>query len=269
MPDDLILLSANLGRRHSALETLLQSSPAHILLIQEPSWVSLVPEHSDSDPTGIPVYGTARHRDWVAFLPPPSPDRPRVATFIRSSLVRSWAITTYPPFSSYTGLGLIVTLPDHTDPILLLNFYHHVMDHSPRLFPLFSLPSSLHIPTFLFGDFNTHFPQWSPPDARPSPWASSLDNWLNNEDLTSLVPPGSITRVSGASRGSLIDFIFANDRAFSSFPVPSHCSISFTYTASPDHAGLLLQLPLSHTLIPPRPRKGWVVSPSKREDWEA
>src|SRR5579863_2428554 len=108
MPDNLILLLANLGRHHSALEALLQTSPAHILLIQEPSWVSLVLECSDSNLTGTPVYGTAHHQDWVTFLPPPSPDRPRVATFIRSSLVCSWVITTYAHFSSYTSLGLLL-----------------------------------------------------------------------------------------------------------------------------------------------------------------
>src|SRR5579863_1967670 len=257
MPESLTLLSANLGRRHSALETLLQSTPAHILLIQEPSWISLVPEHSDSDSTGVPVYGTACHADWITYLPPPSPDRPRVATFIRSSLVHSWVITTYAPFSSYSSLGLLLTHPDHPDPILLLNFYHHVMDHSPHLDTLLSLPPLLHIPTLLCGDFNTHFPQWSPPHARPSPWASSLYNWLSNEDFISLVPLHSITRESATHRGSLIDFIFANDRAFSSFPLPDHCSGSFSYTASPDHAGLLLHLPFSATSTPPRPHKGW------------
>src|SRR5579863_5807475 len=105
MPESLTLLSANLGRRHSALETLLQSTPAHILLIQEPSWVPLVPGRSDADSAGVPVYGTARHSDWTTFLPPPSHERPRVATFIHSSLIRSWVVTTYSPFASYTTLA--------------------------------------------------------------------------------------------------------------------------------------------------------------------
>src|SRR5579863_10546165 len=89
MPENLTILSVNLGRRHSALEDLLQSSPFQILLIQEPSWVTLTNDRSDSIPTGLQHYGTAKHSAWTTFLPPLDPNntRPRVAIFVRNSLV--------------------------------------------------------------------------------------------------------------------------------------------------------------------------------------
>src|SRR5579863_2277682 len=151
MPENLTILSANLGRRHSALEDLLQSSPFQILLIQEPSWVPLTNDRSDTVPTGLQRYGTAKHSSWTTFLPPlEQPNtRPRVAIFVRNSLVCTCLITTYTPFSSYTGMGITVKHPLLTDSILILNFYHHVESHSPRIFPLLTLPDLLSTPVIL------------------------------------------------------------------------------------------------------------------------
>src|SRR5579863_9924961 len=270
MPENLTILSANLGRRHSALEDLLQSSPFQILLIQEPSWVTLTNDRSDSLPTGIQRYGTAKHPAWTTFLPPTTDDtRPRVAIFVQNTVARSCLITTYAPFSSYTGIGISIKHPLLTDSILILNFYHHVETHSPCIFPLLTLPDLLTTPVILGGDFNTHFPQWPPPIARrPSPWATSLSNWLDNEGFLPLNPPATVTRESSAHRGSNIDFFFANERAFDSLLLPTYCSLSFAYSASPDHAGLLLDIPITVTPTPPRPRRGWVVDSSRREAWE-
>ena len=43
---------------------MLETTDAHILLIQEPSWGCLVPKKSDNDPDGITVKGTYSHPKW-------------------------------------------------------------------------------------------------------------------------------------------------------------------------------------------------------------
>src|SRR5579863_313603 len=166
-------------------------------------------------------------------------------------------------------MGITVKHPLLTDSILILNFYHHVGSHSPRIFPLLTLSDLLSTSVILGGNFNTHFPQWPPPITwRPSPWATPLSTWLDNEGFIPLNPPGSVTRESPAHRGSNIDFIFVNEKAFDSLLLPAYCTVSFNYTVSPDHAGLLLEVPLSITPRPPRQRRGWVVDPTRCEAWE-
>src|SRR5579863_7680448 len=163
-------------------------------------------------------------------------------------------------------MGITVKHPLLTDSILILNFYHHVETHSPRIFPLLTLPDLLTTPVILGGAFNTHFPPWPSPIARrPSPWATPLSTWLDNEGFLPLNLPRSVTRESHAHRGSNIDFIFINEKAFDSLLLPTYCTVSFNYTASPDHAGLLLEVPITIT-PPPPPTHGagrWTLSAQK------
>src|ERR1700730_9806174 len=57
----LTILSANVNKQRSAMESILELTTANILLIQEPPWGSLVPLVSDSDPDGTVRKGTSRH----------------------------------------------------------------------------------------------------------------------------------------------------------------------------------------------------------------
>jgi hypothetical protein len=69
MQDNISILLANMNRQPDALISLLETTDAHILLIQEPSWGRLVPKKCDDDPDGIEVRGTCSHLKWRTILP--------------------------------------------------------------------------------------------------------------------------------------------------------------------------------------------------------
>jgi hypothetical protein len=58
----------------------------------------------------------------------------------------------------------------------ILNFYHDVQDAS-GLTALLTTDISATIPTLVIGDFNTHFPSWSPPNVPCSYWAGRVKDW--------------------------------------------------------------------------------------------
>ena len=151
--------------------------------------------------------------------------------------------------NSYFCLGLRL---DTEDPLIIINFYHHVINKRPHLRHLLSLtfPNS---PLLLCGDFNTHSHSWSPPGITASPWAPTLEDWLEERQLMSLVPEGSITR-RGTGKALLIDHIFVNLAFLEKPPFPASCSVSFERSISSDHAALCLDLPLHTPPPPPRPR---------------
>ena len=162
----LTIASVNANCNHTITSSLLQCSHAHILLVQEPSWVTLVPGRSDSDPDGVPRHGLACHPDWIPFTPEGGElvsDRPHVVTWIRSYLVDSLCIDVLPAFRTNTSVGL--TLHHDSFVLTVLNFYHHVIDHTPNLTPLLTLEPLDH-PALLCGNFNTHHGDWSPPSCR-------------------------------------------------------------------------------------------------------
>jgi len=120
MSDALTILSVNVRKNHHDLETILETTLADIILVQEPSWVRLVPLRSDTDPLGDETRGSVNHPKWNALFPPmagPTPDsRPLVATFLRKTTTHSFVISVLPSFSSLTSLGLNISaglVPDH------------------------------------------------------------------------------------------------------------------------------------------------------------
>ena len=244
MSDKLLILSVNVGRRQT-LEGILQSTPANILLVQEPPWFDLTPTRPDTDPDGVITWSTCRNSMWECYSPPGLTRRPRVATFIKSDLCLALRPNVLLDNASYTFLPLSLSFPSHA--LLLLNFYHHVTDHSPNFESLFSFPISADIPTIISGDFNTHSPTWSPIHTRPSPWHHSLEQWLDENTPLSLVPADSVTRRADNASPLCIDFIFENPTGLDSCTDPT-CSVSFNYSAGSDNAGLL---PLELGSAPP------------------
>ena len=108
MSNDLLIISANMNRQPNALITILETTDASILLIQEPSWGRLVPKKSDDDPDGIEVKGTCAHPQWRTILPltsPLDPD-PHVAIFLHSDLTNTLTYSILPAMNSYTCLGI-------------------------------------------------------------------------------------------------------------------------------------------------------------------
>ena len=266
MQDNISILSANMNRQPDALISLLETSTAHILLIQEPSWGRLVPKKSDTDPEGIEVKGTCSHPKWRTILPVTTHDdpHPRVAIFLRSDITDSLTYSILPDANSYTCLGIRL----NTDtPIFIINFYHHVVDKRPNLGHLLSLtiPDA---PLLLCGDFNTHTATWSPPDLPLSTWAPTLEQWLNTHELMSLVPEGSTTHRSTTGRDSLIDHIFVNMNFLGNPFFPGTCSVSFEKLISSDHAALFLDIPISTPPTDPITQPGWIIEDQMEQEWK-
>ena len=267
MQDNLLILSVNVNRQPSALITILETTDASILLIQEPSWGRLVPKKSDEDPEGVEVHGTCSHPKWRTILPITTDEDPvpHVAIFLRTTFTDAATYSIIPDANSYSCLGLRLDLVD--DPIIIINYYHHVINKRPNLRHLLSLPIP-DGPLLLCGDFNTHSPLWSPPDLPTSPWAPTLETWLDDNSLMSLVPEGSITRRSTTGRDSTLDHIFVNMTFLGNPSFPATCSISFERSISSDHAALFINLPLTPLPSTQTPQTGWIIEDQMEQDWK-
>jgi Reverse transcriptase (RNA-dependent DNA polymerase)/Endonuclease-reverse transcriptase len=266
--DRLHIISVNMNRSNFKLTSLLQTTSANCVLVQEPWWGNLIPRHSDTDPDGDPALGTVSHPAWTVFTPnlSSSPDgHPRVLTFVRKSLAASCSVTPIGDLADYDLLGL--SLRSSRFNLIIINFYHHVRWHQGNLAHLLDFAPDPSSPTLLARDFNTHSDTWSPGGKWPSPWVTSLKCWLDDQGFVSMVPDGSISRCSSTSLPSLIDFIFVNE-AFLEIPsFPTTCSVSFHDSVGSDHAGLSLSLPFATT--PPRLHcpPGWKLDPDLKDEW--
>ena len=266
MQDNISIVSANMNHQPDALISMMETTDAHILLIQELSWGCLVPKKSDEDPDSIEVKGTCSHPRWRTILPitSPSDPPPHIAIFLRSELTDSLTYSIIPAMNSYACLGICL---DTDTPIFIINYYHHVIDKRPNLRHLLSLPLPDR-PLMLCDDFNIHSSLWSPPDLPISPWAEMLENWLDTHNLMSLVPKGAITQHHKMGRDSLLDHIFANLDFLGNPFFPGTCLVSFERSISSNHAALFLDLPIS---IPPptlMPQPGWIVEDQMEREWK-
>ena len=165
--------------------------------------------------------------------------------------------------NSYSCLGIRL---DADTPIFIINYYHHVIDRRPNLHHLFMLPVP-EAPLLLYGNFNTHSPFWSPLEISTSPWAHTLEAWLETYNLMSLVPEGAITH-QGTRKVSLIDHIFVNPDFLAIPTFPASCSVSFERSISSDHAALYVTLPLFTPLSLPPPQLSWIIEDQMEQEWK-
>jgi endonuclease/exonuclease/phosphatase (EEP) superfamily protein YafD len=262
------ILSVNMNRSNFKLVSLLNTSSADCILVQEPWWGHLIPRRSDTNPEGDPAFGTVAHPSWTVFTPSlsASPNStPRVLTFIRKRLLASCAVTPIPDLSHYDLLGISLRSPSFN--LIVINFYHHIRRHHGNLTHLLDSTLDPSSPILLAGDFNTHSDTWSPGGKRVSPWAPSLEAWLDGHGFISTVPDGSISRRSSTSLPSLIDFIFVNE-AFLEVPAfPVTCTVSFSASVGSDHAALSICLPLTQITPPLLWPPGWKIDTDLKDDW--
>ena len=266
MQDNISILSENMNRQPDALISMMETTDAHILLIQEPSWGRLIPKKSDEDPDGIEVKGTCSHPRWRTILPitSMSDPPPHIAIFLRSDLTDTLTYSILPDMNSYACLDICL---DTNTPIFIINYYHHIINKRPNLQHLLSLPLP-DGPLMLCGNFNTHSSLWSPLDLPISPWAQTLENWLNTNNLMSLVPEGAITRRHKTGWDSLLDHIFMNLYFLGNPLFPAMCSISFERSISSDHAALFIDLPISIPPSTPTPQPGWIIEDQMEQEWK-
>ena len=169
-----------------------------------------------------------------------------------------------PDINTYSCLGIRL---DTDDPIFIINYYHHVINKRPNLRHLLSLPLP-DGPLLLCSNFNTHSPYWSPPELPTSPWVPTLEHWLDNNNLISLIPEGAITHQSSTGQDSLLDHIFVNMAFLGNPTFPTSCSVSFEWSISSDHAALFVDLPLSTPPLAPTPQPGWIIEDQMEQEWK-
>jgi Endonuclease-reverse transcriptase len=268
MSKQLQILSVNVNRSLVTLTALLETSTADIILTQEPYWGPLVPRQSDVNPDGTKVTGTVNHKGWEVYhLTIDDSNYPRVATFMRKEVVRSLHISTSPLLDTYYCIGITLSLPSPLPTLTLLNFYHHVSSQTPLLHALTHTTIPCNATTLICSNFNTHSSLWSPGNLRPSPWAETLEEWMDEESLVSLGPEGAITRTRGSDQPLIIDLMLANPGFLEIPEFPDECSISFDLSLGSDHAGLLLAIPVSLPTPPLANRPGWKIEDGKKDEW--
>jgi len=152
---------------------------------------------------------------------------------------------------------------------ILVNIYHHVVNHHPALGHIIRSPLDTTLPTYVVGDFNTHSSTWSFLGATVSSWASPLEDWFKNSDLSLVNPTGFAThRGEARQRDSIIDLALLNDSALCTGRFSS-VSVSFPDSLGSDHAALLISwtppfdpLPYVPTVLP-----GFIIDNSLVASW--
>jgi len=267
------IMSVNLNRQSHLTHTLLQTTTADIILVQEP-WIGTVTTaRSDTDPLGSAIPGATNNNMWDCFLPAfTNPDSVRVAAFVRYDIARTFTINneTTHPLATLESMVLTFSFEDET--LRILNVYHRVPPE-PRthnLLHLFSHDLDPTIPTLVLGDFNTHSHIWSFPYSTISSWATELVDWFDNQGLELLNPPRVATWESGRDdrRPSVLDLALINEAAAISGQI-SDLQISFQESISSDHATLrLLWYPAEAiALAPPPTLTGFKVDDLYMDSW--
>ena len=143
----IFILSVNVAQSNVIHSSILQTTSANILLIQEPYWGNLVPSRSDTNVEGNATWGSCWNDMWETFLPPRFTDRPRVATFVRKTLCPSLKPTTLLADATACLLPIVFTFPSYS--LTLINFYYHIVDHRPDLDALTNFPIPADSPILL------------------------------------------------------------------------------------------------------------------------
>ena len=250
------VMSVNLGKRHAALLSLLSTSSADCILVQEPLWTISPPLCSDSDPAGVPRYQALRHPAWSCLFPPPPyfalNHGPHVMIYWRSSLPFSFTLASGSQL--YFLMSVNILAPGFF--LCVFNFYHHVPCRGHGLRQLLDLDIPPDVPCLIAGDFNSHSRVWSLPHTPASPWAQDLESWFLEQDLTLLNPLHSPTWWNAAeTQSSTIDLMAVNSAELSRWAIQVSCDVSFPEAGDSDHAALSLLIPLAsvpeYSPVPP------------------
>jgi len=266
------IVSVNMRRRNPLLIAFLQATSADIVMIQEPWFGRLIPSHSDSNPDGKEVCGFAAHPGWEIFtLKHQKGDICKVMTYVQQSLLMSHNVCVVSlvdhHVASLSSQALEVTISGAA--FILVNIYHHIVNHCPALGHILCTPLDSVLPTYVVGDFNTHSSTWSFLGTTVSSWASPLEDWFEDSDLLLVNPTGLATcRGEAQQHDSIIDLALLNDSALCSGRF-SHVSVSFLDSLGSDHAALSIDwsppfkpLPYVPALLP-----GFVIDDSLVASW--
>ena len=266
-------MSVNMNRQNGLTHSLLQTSDADILIIQEP-WVGTVQiGRSDSDPAGIEIPGANNNNKWECYLPSfTDASDVRVAAYIKADFAHTFAITNLLSHPLCTPESMILDLSFGDELLRIVNVYHRTHNETDghNLLHLFTSSLDPLIPTLFMGDLNTHLHIWSFPYSTISPWAAALVNWFDDQGFELLNPPRTATwrsRQDGI-RDSVLDLALINEAAAISGQI-SPLNISFPDALTSDHAALsLFWYPTESIAIsPPLELTGYQVDDGLFESW--
>ena len=270
------IVSININKQSALLHTLLQTSDADILLVQEPWHGTISTARSDTDPRGIPVLGSTTNDKWQLHYPPHLPDeRCLVATYVKTQIDKSVSVVNHLTHPMATASSMIIDIVTGNKVLRLINVYHQVSRDEGGHHSLPHILSSeldYSIPTLLMGDFNTHSIYWSLPHSRPSPWADTLTDWFDDQGLHLQnhegVPTWHSNRDDDDLRPSVLDLALLNPAAIFSDQF-SDLSVSFENSLSSDHAELSIYWfpEVSIALAPRKVLSGYVVDDQGRDSW--
>jgi len=264
------ILAVNMHRSNVATHSLLQTSNADILLIQEPWYGHVQVAWSDSDPSGDMVNGIAHNPRWESFLPPhSSSDTCKVSAYVRTGLARLATVVNNLTHPLASASSMVLDFHHDEEQIRLVNVYHSRPERGHALHHILSSTLDLLIPTAVFGDFNTHSPLWSVPNATPSAWASRLVDWFMDQGLDLLNEPGRVTwNGCDDQLASVLDLAFLNEAAMASDQFSLY-SVSFAESVGSDHAASLLTWhpETSLALVPPPAPVGFVIDDLVKDAW--
>jgi len=190
------IVSVNMRCRNPLFIAFLQATSADIVMVQEPWFGHLIPSCSDTNPDGDVVWGFAAHPGWEFFTPKHQKgDICKVVTCVQQSLIMSRDVRVVSlvdhHLASPTSQALEVSISGSS--FILVNIYHHIMNHRPALGHILRSPLDTILPTYVVGDFNTHSSTWSFLGATVLSWAGSLEDWFEDSDLSLVNPTGSAT----------------------------------------------------------------------------
>jgi hypothetical protein len=192
--------SVNVRRDNKRIHALLNDdTDTHIFLIQEPWYGTVATLRSDTDPTSKAQLGPTINPAWDVHLPKLAPGEAcKALAYTRRSLLQSHVVHNDVTHPLANTCSLVLDIKDDNDTILkVVNTYHSQPATGHNLQYLLQHELDPLTPTLLIGDFNTHSPRWSLPDHTPSPWAHDFENWLDDNGLADINPPGIPTWHSG------------------------------------------------------------------------
>jgi hypothetical protein len=246
------IASVNVRRRSTVLHGLLQKSPFDIILVQEPWFGKINTARNDSDPDGTDVFGATANNMWECYLPAHNASKIcKVAIYVKLTFTSRIFLRCRHdlPLSSLTSMVLDLMIGD--DFLRIINIYHCVPAKGHSLHHILSYETDPTIPTLVGGDFNTHRPSWLLPGATLSPWALSLEDWFEDNELVPWNPPDVATWQGRPEQcPSVLDLILLNTPAITSERF-SELSMSFSASLGSDHALLSIGWTLSTHLPPP------------------
>ena len=125
------------------------------------------------------------HLEWDAHLPKHRNGQIcKAITYTKKLLICSHIVNNILNHPLANPNSIILDVKEDNEVIArLINTYHVVPHNGHGLQYLLDHDPDDQIPTIIVGDLNTHSRLWSPAGKTPSPWAPTLEDWIERNDF--------------------------------------------------------------------------------------